>query len=911
MSKHPPKPAHVPVDAFWEDEAWNSGPKDAEGRRVDTWTAWRPSGEVECVEEWGDGKQQLTYRRFHPDGSESQSGAKDLVKNAWVGLMRWTRLDGRSPEDKYWDPGLGEAVYVIERELDDGYVVTERTFDAQGRPVGRDGEPLPPRPANVPTEAFYDPAEQGWVLQRSALESGELRGERRVWDRNGVLGERSLHEPAGTPREEDTYEDGRLWVSKRWAENGDMVQSFYYRDSDPPAVRSATLYRNGEDDRTETFYDAQAQRLYSVRMEEVRPHHVRRYYDDRLVFEAIAGDDPKRPPSKVEYYDLTGARIVSYTSTGGGKGVWTLHDATGAAELTLATEGEHSLNEYDNWDCFLPGFASYDEERTQDDPSFVREAFHEAHDEEVTLAALKRLQPSPELVAALGPGSWARVETAFGGGKELPLHVKGALADDPAIAEYSLDQIWPEIEHQGSVYPATYRVATVLAKLLPLQASRPAVERRVIDFLVAVLRLAYISEDRKSYEAWMTAMRPSLARFEALAADTDESVARAGELLLAHAGRGEAGVIELFARRLRAGATPADRGRAALGLGMTATAQASRAAFERAFEAEQDNMVRFLLAVLLAARVKRPAPEWIAAIEPYAIDGSPIEESMAELAPFFAGDVAAVAREHLPEEVLARHMDALTEALREQDPLSQVESLEVLFRVLFPEGAPEQLSEIQRRALHACADLVDAFPNFVNHAEVFHEYDLPYDSFELRQLADREGPPARAPGSASRSDAKKSATRAKKAATQKVKKKSTKSGAKKAGAKKSTKSRAKKAGAKKSTKAEAKKSTKAKKTAKRATKKAGAKKSTKKATKKAVKKAGAKKSPKKSTKKAGVKKAGTKKWVKKAGAKKSPKKSPKKAGAKKATKKATKKAGSKKAGKKKAGKKKSQAAKVG
>ncbi|MCY1065809.1 hypothetical protein OV090_13600 [Nannocystis sp. RBIL2] len=872
MSKHPQKPAHLPADAFWEDDVWNSGPKDPSGRRVGTWTSWRANGEVECVEEWGDGTQRLEYRRFHPDGSESQRGAKNLLKDVWTGLMRWTRLEGPSPEDKYWDPDLGEAVRVMEREFDDdGYIVTERTFDAQGRPVGRYGDPLPPRPANVPAEAFYHPDEQGWVLQRSALVTGDLRGERRLWDRNGVLGERSLHEPAGTPREEDTYRSGQLWMSKRWADDGDMVQSFYYGDTDPPAVRSATLYRNGDKDRTETFFDAQGQRLYSVRMEEVAPHHERRYYDDRLVFEVISSADPKQPPTKVEYYDLSGALLVSYASTGEGNGVWTLHDATGAAELTLATDSEHDLNEYDHWDCFLPSFASYEVESTQDDPSSVREAFRQAHEEELVAAALHRLEASPELVAALGPVSWARVETAFGDGKELPLYVKGVLADDPAIAEYSLERIWPEIEHQNSVYPATYRVATALATMLPLQASRPAVERRVIDFLVAVLQLAYITEARKPYEAWMTAMHPSLARFVALASGEDETLAHAGAFLMAHAGRGEREVIEWFARRLRAGATPADRGRAAMGLGMTASKEASRAAFEAAFAAESDPMVRFLLAVLLGSRAKKPAPEWIAAIEPYAIDGSPIEDSFTELAPFFEGDVATVARANLPEEVLARHMDALTETLREQDPLSQVTTLETLFFVLFPDGEPERLSEVQRRALRACADVVDAFPNFVNHSEVFQEFDLPYDSFELRQLAEREDPPARAARSAKKAGAKKAVKKA----------------AKKAGAKKAAKKSAKKSGAKKAAKKSGAKKAAKKSGAKKAAKKSGAKKAAKKSgAKKSAKKSGAKKSAKKSGAKKAAKKAGAKKAAKKAGAKKTGvKKAAKKTGAKKPTKK--------------------------
>lgn len=864
---HPQKPAHLPADAFWEDDVWNSGPKDPSGRRIGTWTSWRASGEVECVEEWGDGTQRLEYRRFHPDGSESQRGAKNLLKDVWTGLMRWTRLDGTSPEDQYWDPDLGEAVRVIEREFDDdGYVMTERCFDAQGRPVGRDGEPLPPRPANVPAEAFYNPDEQGWVLQRSALVTGDLRGERRLWDRNGVLGERSLHEPAGTPREEDTYRSGQLWMSKRWADDGDMVQSFYYGDTDPPAVRSATLYRNEQKDRTETFFDAQGQRLYSVRMEEVGPHHERRYYNDRLVFEAIASDDPKQPPTKVEYYDMSGALLVSYASTGGGNGVWTLHDATGAAELTLATDGEHDLNEYEHWDCFLPSFASYEVESTQDDPSSVREAFYDAHEEEVTAAALNRLESSPELVAALGPGSWARVETAFGNGKELPLYVKGVLADDPAIAEYSLERIWPEIEHQGSVYPATYRVATALATMLPLQASRPAVERRVIDLLVAVLQLPYITEARKPYEAWMAAMRPSLARFVALASGEDETLAHAGAFLMAHAGRGQREVIEWFVRQLQHGARPADRGRAAMGLGMTASKEASRGAFAAAFGAESDPMVRFLLAVLLGSRAKQPAPEWIAAIEPYAIDGSPLEDSFAELAPFFEGDVATVARANLPAEALARHMDALVEEMREQDPLSQVDTLETLFAVLFPDGEPERLSEVQRRALRACADVVDAFPNFVNHSEVFQEFDLPYDSFELRQLAEREDPPARAARSVKKA-AKKAG--AKNAAKHSGATKAGKKAAKKTGAKKTGKKAAKKTGAKKAVKkpglTKAAKKSGAKKTRKKAAKKTGAK--------KAAKKSGAKKSAKKSGAKTAAKKAGAKKAAKRNGAKKSTKKS--------------------------------------
>jgi hypothetical protein len=390
----------------------------------------------------------------------------------------------------------------------------------------------------VPAEATYDPGEGGWVLRQGAAGVDDLHTERRVWDRSGVLRERCLYGAGGALRQQDTYEAGRLWVSKRWAD-GEVVQSFFHRETDPPAVRVATSYRDGRDDRTTTFFDVEGRKLYSVRMEVPGPHHVRRYYNDRLVFEAIAPEDPARPPSKVAYYDLSGALLVSYASTGAGTGTWTLHDATGAAALTLPEDDERSRNEYNNWSCFLPGFASYDDSTTTDDPTCVREAFREAHEDEVLGAALERLEVSPELKAALGKGSWARVETAFGDGRELPKYVNGVLADDPALAEYALAEIWPQIEHQGSVYAATYRVATTLAKVLPSQSSRPAVERRVLGFLVEVLQLAEIRADRGAYTALTAALRLSLGRFEALAFGEDEALSRMGLYLLAHAGRGE------------------------------------------------------------------------------------------------------------------------------------------------------------------------------------------------------------------------------------------------------------------------------------------------------------------------------------------------------------------------------------
>ncbi|MFY0534872.1 hypothetical protein [Nannocystis pusilla] len=37
------------------------------------------------------------------------------------------------------------------------------------------------------------------------------------------------------------------------------------------------------------------------------------------MFEVISSDDPKQPPTKVEYYDLSGALLVSYAPSGGAR----------------------------------------------------------------------------------------------------------------------------------------------------------------------------------------------------------------------------------------------------------------------------------------------------------------------------------------------------------------------------------------------------------------------------------------------------------------------------------------------------------------------------------------------------------------------------------------------------------------
>lgn len=108
-------PSNVPATAVIDEDGWALGEKNAAGQKIDLWRYWRDDdGSLECEEQWGDGLQTLTYQRFHRNGSLAQSGQKDLVRDAWVGTMRWTRLNEPSVEDFYYPGGKVGACWVPE-----------------------------------------------------------------------------------------------------------------------------------------------------------------------------------------------------------------------------------------------------------------------------------------------------------------------------------------------------------------------------------------------------------------------------------------------------------------------------------------------------------------------------------------------------------------------------------------------------------------------------------------------------------------------------------------------------------------------------------------------------------------------------------------------------------------------------
>ncbi|ACU63408.1 hypothetical protein [Chitinophaga pinensis] len=66
----------------------------------------------------------------------------------------------------------------------------------------------------------------------------------------------------------------------------------------------------------------------------------------------------------------------------------------------------------------------------------------------------------------------------------------------------------------------------------------------------------------------------------------------------------------------------------------------------------------------------------------------------------------------------------------------QLTYLRTIFAVLFKEKtALENITPIRKKALLAAAEAVAQDPGFINRKEVFDDYGLPHDVYQLRQLA--------------------------------------------------------------------------------------------------------------------------------------------------------------------------------
>jgi hypothetical protein len=736
------RPQGLPEKAIFDDveHCWALGEKDRQGRRIGAWISWREDGTKEGEENWGDGATRMTYRRFHPDGTESQSGEKDLKNDVWAGVMRWTKLDEESVEDRFWPPAPENARTFEVVFNDKGHVVTERMFDGGGARLSASGAAVPARPPSVDENAILVDRDRRWLSAERTLDGAKHFGTYRVWDRNGTLLEQRSYDDHGKVTREEKYENGALSSTKDH-DGDELVQSFYRTRDGKTVIKSRTLYRNDQTDRREAHYDEEGMPLYSVREEQVSESHARRYDDDVLVFEAKWSPDADRAP-ELKYFD--GDKVlVDYASHGDGTGTFTLYRRDGSVEATLDIDDEADNSEYGNWDTFLPGFARYEADRKQTDVEHVRADFLARVDQQGFETAVAQLIVPPHL-QAIHDVDWTNARSADRKAKLDKLLVM-MLGDDARSAKRARDAIWGAIEQQDCLFDSTYDVALTLTRVLP---SVPAeAQQRAVKELAGIVCLAGMPhEEPERYAELLKEVRAHVPFLEAFARSHDDDDGRAVLHLLS--------VVNAPAvmreRLVDAKASMQTRAFAACALSACRGQSKEQrdeavATLEQTFLNDDDTAVRAILGVLVSL-MRGGKGARSRAIDALLLRYIVQPDRQAELFDawrpvigFLGDDVAAMLYRAVPEEIRLQHIDLVIDGLRKRDRLEQVDDLDIIFATLFAAGPKTDLSPLHEKALLAVANVVDENTGFVNQGEIFRKHGLPWDSFALRELAGRVG----------------------------------------------------------------------------------------------------------------------------------------------------------------------------
>lgn len=175
------RPPGVPTEAWFSAKAglWQLGPKDDEGELHGEVSYWDDTGTLVSIARKKHGVAHGTARRFHENGDVSQ------ICEYRDGKMCGTRTFFPNSPESARSMSVGENVRRIELDYDEqGMMTAERFFDAEGKPVERDGSPRV-RPAGVPAHAI---ARKGGKWTTGTWdEEGRRHGELHFYDADGAL----------------------------------------------------------------------------------------------------------------------------------------------------------------------------------------------------------------------------------------------------------------------------------------------------------------------------------------------------------------------------------------------------------------------------------------------------------------------------------------------------------------------------------------------------------------------------------------------------------------------------------------------------------------------------------------------------------------------------------------------------
>ncbi|HTB59696.1 MAG TPA: hypothetical protein VLC06_17605 [Polyangia bacterium] len=197
----PERPAGVPEGGFWNPEigSWEVSRLNAQGVREGECSFYRRDGSLQSRCGFVAGVREGPFAMFHPDGRVSREGTftagrAEGIVSAYPGVG-----PGAEPLRSCCVP---PGAIRLDLRFEEGEIVQEVFYDADGRPILSDGRPWPPRPSGVPEDAEYEEGVPQWARRRAELH--------RFWTAAGVLSS-EIEFAKGVRRAERTFDAaGRL-----------------------------------------------------------------------------------------------------------------------------------------------------------------------------------------------------------------------------------------------------------------------------------------------------------------------------------------------------------------------------------------------------------------------------------------------------------------------------------------------------------------------------------------------------------------------------------------------------------------------------------------------------------------------------------------------------------------------------
>ncbi len=747
------RPVSVPENAIYNetDKEWLFGETNENNQRIGPWKIWHIEGYLWGTIDYRDGTTPFPSQRFHPDGTISQYG-EWYGADKYVGPVRLIKSDHPTPE--YFPPDKADNVWAAEFDYaDENIYIAQRYFDRDNNEVSCDGDPVPPRPDNVPARAHFvrlPYSATNWIMGTVDDRINSYIAEYFEWDLDGNPVVKRLYSDSGSVLEDYRYDNGKLSISYLYDKDNpaDSETIYYYSGMTTPVAKTHMVHRNQKKDVTNTYFDKTGQELYTVRKEELSPLHKRRYYNGELLCEGHLSADKSSFPESAVYYASGGSKLLDLINNNDGTGTWRLYDSAGQVlrHLTISEDDDDHFKLI-RWEAFLPSWGSYDEKTKHTDWETIVELFNQSYNELNAKLKLYSLEVPSFLQTELDKIDWQTIGAYHSdGGAELPIGINGMLSEDDTVARLAFKLLWAEIQQQGRVFESTYKSAAILARMIPHYQHLPAVQIRLGRFLYSIIDLYEISDHEDLYKELIETIVPLEPTLLQWGINEDIDIAHMAQYILIYTGQ-EATEQYLLNEWQNTTCSSTRRGYALFSLAdfyiIKDQRQQLLSSLPPAFAKEQDSFVRFVMASQLVLLTRTEAEEeWLTELMHALANQEALDEDYCNMTPFISDMdsiheyILVVLRESRPD-VLEKIIAPIIDDLPNMYTLKKVSYLRTIFDVLFKdETSLDDITPIRKKALLAAADATAKDPGFVNLIEIFRAYDLPHEAYALRQLAE-------------------------------------------------------------------------------------------------------------------------------------------------------------------------------